>query len=88
MSNVYLDRDIPDNSNPQPEDMSPVDVPNPFIAAIHIALEIAKEACMLLSKASKPKLSAIEFWCDMVDALERVEKDVEIVTDPDLERKV
>jgi len=88
MSNVYLDRDVPDESQHQPEDLSPVDVPRKFIAAIHKALEIARDACVHLSKASEPKQSAIEFWCDMVGVLENVERDITIVTDPELERKI
>lgn len=85
--NVPLDRDVPDKGTYEPDDESPVDVPKRFIAAISKALEIARNACRSLLNEEHPKRSAVEFWCDTVGSLERVLKDIEIVTAEELEER-
>lgn len=78
MSNLYLDRDVPSEDSSRPDDVSPVYVPEVFKKVINDALEIAIDACTDLSKYENPKLSAVDFWCDMVATLKFLVKDIQM----------
>jgi len=83
--NVPLDRDVADKATMLfDEDDGPVDVPNQFKAAIRKAVSIAENACESLLEEENPKRSAVEFWCDTMTTLRRVETDISIVIDRNL----
>jgi hypothetical protein len=87
MAHLPLDRDVPSEDKYEPDDESPVDVPNPFREAIKKALEIAQDACRKLREEKNPKRSAIDFWCDMVDDLKRIDFDIKLVTEREIGEK-
>lgn len=77
-----LDRDIPaDEGSYEPDDDSPVDIPNKFKEAIAKALKIAEDICKSLLSQKDAKRSAVEFWCDTVNSLKWIERDISVVTD-------
>jgi len=78
---MYLNRDVPDNHIEPPQDESPVEVPRNFRAYIHNALEVAQGHCEYLARQDKPLKSAVDFWCDMVDDLKGIERDIELVSE-------
>lgn len=86
---MYLNRDVSAGDQIlDGEDDSPVEVPQRFRTFINKALEFARRKCSELKSSENRQQSAVDFWCDAVDLLNRVDRDIQIVSSDDPEREI
>ena len=78
---MYLNRDVADKHVERVQDDSPVHVPPFWARYISDALYEAERFCAKLKEETNPQQSAVDFWCDMVDDLKGIQRDIQLVSE-------